>query len=443
MRSIKHVDVAIIGGGAAGFFAGITIAESSPKARICIIEKSNHVLNKVKISGGGRCNITNACFDPKILASFYPRGSKELLSVFYRFNPQNTIKWFEDRYVPTIIEPDGRVFPKSNSSETVLKCLLSRANDLGISIYTGTNVSNIKLINSDFIKDDLLQKTSDEKYFELIISKNNISNKNSHIENIISKNILMATGGNTHSFELAKNLGHSIIDPVPSIFTFEIKDPRIENLPGVSVPIVSVSLVDDKNKPILAEQKGALLITHWGLSGPAILKLSAFAARVLFENNYHAKLAINWMPNISEIELTNLLIKIKEAYPKKRIHSQILEIPFPTRLWSSLLSHIGIKEEDTWANISKKLLMSLKNEIMFSIFQITAKGVFKDEFVTSGGVSLKEVNFKTMESKKQQNLYFAGEILDIDGVTGGFNFQNAWSTGWIAGMSLAEKLSLN
>ena len=392
-------DCLIVGGGAAGFFTAINIVERNPKAKVAILERGAEVLGKVRISGGGRCNVTHACFEPNELVKFYPRGEKELRGPFHQFCSGDTIEWFERHGVALKIEDDGRMFPVSNSSQTIIDCFLKATQQLGIKVLTGQSVQSI------FKKDN---------YWKI-----DTQNQNYQAENLI-----LATGSNPKIWEMLQEFGHAIIPPVPSLFTFNSKDPRIKELPGVSAK-VTVRVKDTK-----LEATGPLLITHWGMSGPAILKLSAWGARILHDKNYQFTLLVNWLNTIDTEEAIAQLKTLKQEQAKKTVAKKS---PFEltNRLWESLVLASGISTETKWADLSKTQLQHLAQQLTNGIFSIKGKSTFKEEFVTAGGIDLKEINFKTMESKIHPNLYFAGEIVNIDAITGGFNFQNAWTSGFI------------
>lgn len=392
-------DCLIVGGGAAGFFTAINIVERNPKAKVAILERGAEVLGKVRISGGGRCNVTHACFEPNELVKFYPRGEKELRGPFHQFCSGDTIEWFERHGVALKIEGDGRMFPVSNSSQTIIDCFLKATQQLGIKVLTGQSVQSI------FKKDN---------YWKI-----DTQNQNYQAEKLI-----LATGSNPKIWEMLQEFGHAIIPPVPSLFTFNTKDPRIKELPGVSAK-VTVRVKDTK-----LEATGPLLITHWGMSGPAILKLSAWGARILHDKNYQFTLFVNWLHTIDTEEAIAQLKTLKQEQAKKTVAKKS---PFEltNRLWESLVLAAGITAETKWADLSKTQLQQLAQQLTNGVFQINGKSTFKEEFVTSGGIDLKEINFKTMESKIHPNLYFAGEIVNIDAITGGFNFQNAWTSGFI------------
>lgn len=397
----------IIGGGAAGFFASIIIAETNPEIEVIILEKGNKILQKVKVSGGGRCNVTHACFIPNELIEFYPRGKKELLGPFHQFMTGDIMEWFENRNVPLKIESDNRVFPISNSSQSIIDCLTESAKNAGVTVLLNQKVETISKI---------------ESRFKIITDK----------QEFITDNLLIASGSNPKIWELISNLGHKIIPPVPSLFTFKIFDERIKEIPGISVPNATVSLIDSS-----FQSKGPLLITHWGISGPAVLKLSAFAALFLADKNYMYKVKVNWLSQpFSTIyeELKNL----KYKYAKKQITLKSMFEEISKRLWENLVSASGIKSQQRWADVGNKQLENLANQLTHTIFKAEGKTTFKEEFVTAGGVDLKEINFKRFESKIHKNLFFAGEVLNIDAVTGGFNFQNAWTGGFIVGKAIGD-----
>ncbi|WP_107671359.1 NAD(P)/FAD-dependent oxidoreductase [Cyanothece sp. BG0011] len=408
------MDIIIIGGGAAGFFAGIICAENNPNTRVTILETSTKVLGKVRISGGGRCNVTHHCFDIAQLVTYYPRGSRELRGAFTRFQPQDIMNWFEKKGVSLKTEADGRVFPVTDNSETIVNCLIKAAQ---------TNLINIRL------KSEVVALQFKNNHFEITLKQG---------ECLRGDRILLATGSSRRGYQLAQSLGHEIIKPLPSLFTFKIKDERFQGLEGISMNSVGLKLCG-KGKKQSIQQSGSLLITHWGISGFGVLKLSAFGAKILAENNYQMLLSINWLfPNNPE-QVKKQLLEIKSEYSQSRQYiSSFSPLPLPKRLWQKLLNFVGISSQKKWSEVSKSELVKLAKELAQGEYEILGKGVFKDEFVTCGGVNLKEVNFSTMESKICPNLHLAGEVLDIDGVTGGFNFQSAWTTGWLAGLALSK-----
>ena len=406
----QDFDIIVVGGGAAGFFSAINIVERNPKLKVAILERGKEVLSKVRISGGGRCNVTHACFEPNELVKYYPRGEKELRGPFHQFCSGDTIEWFEKHGVELKIEEDGRMFPVSNSSQTIIDCFLTASHKLGITILTGQSVQSIFNIEG-----------SAENYWKI----------ETQTENYLAEKLILATGSNPKIWDMLHTFGHAIITPVPSLFTFNIKDPRIKELPGIATQ-VSVKVIGSK-----LESTGPLLITHWGMSGPAILKLSAWGARILHDKNYQFAIEINWLNDIETEEAETLLKELKQEHAKKTVAKKSpLEVQ--NRLWESLVLASGIGAETKWADLSKIQLQNLANQLTKAIFQVNGKSTFKEEFVTAGGIDLKEINFKTMESKLHPNLYFAGEIVNIDAITGGFNFQNAWTSGFIVANAIAE-----
>ena len=405
------MNIAIIGGGAAGFFAAINCAAKNPKHSVSIFEKSNKILTKVRISGGGRCNVTHACFDNMRLTEFYPRGRKELRNAFSRFSTTDTVNWFESRGVKLKTEADGRMFPVTDNSETIIQCLLNEAEKLNVKIE----------MNHALLK---IEKT--------VAGKFHLSFQNE--EQLIFDKVIITTGGSSHSssYDWISALDHTIILPVPSLFTFNIPDSPLKGLEGISSQSVSVVLEGSK-----LESTGPLLITHWGISGPAVLRLSAFAARWLHENNYSAVCHLNWIPEMNEEKIRDELFSLKENYSNKKL-SSISFHGISSRLWQRLCLLSGIEADDKCSEINKTKLNRLVQSCCHLSLRIKGKTTFKEEFVTCGGVSLKDVNMQTMESKKVKGIYFAGEVLDIDGVTGGFNFQSAWTTGFLAGINAGE-----
>lgn len=401
--------ILVMGGGAAGFFAATVCAETYPSAQITLLEASREVLGKVRISGGGRCNVTHACFEPALLVQSYPRGGKALRGALSRFQPRDTIAWFQKHGVSLKTEADGRMFPTTDDSETIVHCLLQAARRAGVNIRTGVLVTGVAHSPDGF---RLTLKTG---------------------ETLRGDRLLLATGSNPRGHKLAEQLGHSIEPPVPSLFTFNIPDAQLHNLAGVAVEPAKVKLLVPEQKPL--EQTGALLITHWGMSGPAILKLSAWGARLLHDQRYRATLQVNWLPQQNPEQLRQALIALRSNQPRKTLAS-FCPFELPRRLWQYLLDRSGAAPEERWADLSNKAVNQLVLELSQGQYAVQGKGVFKEEFVTCGGVCLKEVDFKTMQSRCCPNLYFAGEILDIDGITGGFNFQSAWTTGWLAGKAM-------
>lgn len=389
------IDVLIIGGGAAGFFTAINIAEKHPEKSVVIVERGKEFLTKVRISGGGRCNVTHACFDPKELINYYPRGQKELLGPFHQFCCGDTMGWFEERGVELKIEDDGRIFPVTDSSQTIIDCFLCEAKKHQVDFRKNHAVKHIS-------------KTNDVWQVETSQGK------------LQAAKIVMTTGSNPKMWKLLETLGHTIVPAVPSLFTFNIKDSRIKDLLGIATP-ANVKVVDTK-----LESNGPLLITHWGMSGPGILKLSAWGARILADKQYNFQIEVNWLDHISREDCLEMIKDSKIELAKKAVHKNN---PFevPKRLWQRIIQAAGVKEQTRWADLKKQQTEQLASQLTEAIFNVKGKSTFKEEFVTAGGIHLKEVNFKTFESKKHENLYFAGEILDIDAITGGFNFQNAWT----------------
>jgi predicted Rossmann fold flavoprotein len=400
----KNYDVLIVGGGAAGFFSAINTAQKNPELIIGILERGSNVLSKVRISGGGRCNLTHAEFKPKPLSSNYPRGQKELLGPFHAFMTGDTIKWFEDRGVRLKIEEDGRVFPESNSSQTIIDCFTSEANKCNIDILLNHSVQDIRVSN---------------KRWELATTKGTFS----------AEKILIATGSSPKIWTLLEELGHQVVTAVPSLFTFSISDPRLKSIPGVVAKHVELAVNDST-----LTSSGPLLITHSGISAPSVLKLSAYAAIELAKRNYNFDLTINFIAQ----DFTTCFRKLghnKIESPKKLVRKSAL-FGLPKRLWEQLVIGADFPTDITWAEANQKQLQKLAIQLTSAVFKVTGKSTFKEEFVTAGGVALKEINFKTFESKIHKNLFFAGEVLNIDAVTGGFNFQNAWTGAFIAAQKM-------
>ncbi|MBA3815905.1 MAG: NAD(P)/FAD-dependent oxidoreductase [Parachlamydiaceae bacterium] len=403
----KQLTIAIIGGGAAGFFGAITCAHANPTYRVIIIEKVRQVLAKVRISGGGRCNVTHACFDPALLIQNYPRGGKELRGPFSRFQPRDTIQWFESHRVPLKVEEDGRMFPTTDSSETIVNCLMQQARASKVELWTERGVLDC-------------QKTLEG--FQLKLTNDEVLN---------CDRLLIATGSSTKTHAWLEMLGHTIAPPVPSLFTFNVPNSPLLELAGTSVSKAKVSIEGTS-----LQQIGPLLITHWGFSGPAILKLSAWGARILYDMKYRAIMRINWLPDLSVNDIKDQLMAYRQSSAIRQLSTES-PFPFSKNLWKAFLMMASISHELKWAALSNQNINSLIEILHAGSFQIDGKSTYKDEFVTCGGINLQEINFKTMESRICANLYFAGEVLDIDGVTGGFNFQNAWTTAWIAGKAMA------
>jgi predicted Rossmann fold flavoprotein len=399
----------VIGGGAAGFFAALTCAEQNPHRHVIILEKTATLLAKVRISGGGRCNVTHACFDPAVLVQHYPRGGAALRGPFTRFQPRDTIEWFARHGVPLKTEADGRVFPTTDRSATIVECLIKAAQQANVEIRT-------------FITIDAIERAEQSGF--VVRSRTG--------EPLSADRVLLATGSNRHGYDWAAALGHTIEPPVPSLFTFAIDDQRLQDLAGISVQNAQVQIDGTR-----LQQRGPVLITHWGLSGPAILKLSAWGARVLHDRQYQTDVRLNWLPDLNEDQLRQRLLAIKTEQARQLI-AAASPLGLPLRLWQRLIGAADIAEDLRWTELSKRHMAELIEQLRHGVYRLHGKGEFKEEFVTCGGVNLDEVNFKTMESRRCPGLYFAGEILDIDGVTGGFNFQAAGTTGWLAGQAMAK-----
>lgn len=401
----QKYDIIIVGAGAAGFFTAINCVEKNPNLKVAILERGAEVLNKVRISGGGRCNVTHACFEPNELVKFYPRGEKELRGPFHQFCSGDTVEWFEKHGIELKIEADGRMFPVSNSSQTIIDCFLEATKKLKIDILTHQSVQSIF-------------KTAN--YWKIETPNEQFS----------AQKLILATGSNPKIWEMLQTFGHLVVNPVPSLFTFNIKDARIKELPGVATQ-VSIKVKDTK-----LSSNGPLLITHWGMSGPAILKLSAWGARILHDKNYQFTIFVNWLNDLDTEDVEKTLKELKLEHAKKAV-SKKSPFEITNRLWESLVLASGIEAETKWADLSKIQLQNLSEQLTNGVFQVNGKSTFKEEFVTAGGIDLKEINFKTMESKLHENLYFAGEIINIDAITGGFNFQNAWTSGFIVAEAIA------
>ena len=406
---MSKADVIIIGGGAAGIFAAINIGATNPNLKVVVLEKTTKLLSKVKVSGGGRCNVTHACFDPKELVKFYPRGEKELRGPFHQFQPGDTIAWFAERGVELKIEDDGRMFPVTNSSQTIIDCFLAEVEKYNIDIRFQSSVESIDKLDNGF---------------EIQLANGAL----------ICDNLIIATGGfhKTQGYNFMGELGHTIIDPNPSLFTFNLPKNDLLTLQGL-VANVEVKIIGSKYS-----ESGPLLVTHWGVSGPGILKLSSWAARFLNEKNYEFDFMINWLPSQSEESLKELFVSYKQNYGNKKVFNQ-MDIDIPKKLKHFLMDKAGISSDIKWADTNKKQINKLVQYLTADIYPSKGKTTFKQEFVSCGGVKLSEVNFKTMESKQTPNLYFAGEVLNIDALTGGFNFQNAWTTSWIAAQDIAQQ----
>jgi predicted Rossmann fold flavoprotein len=404
--------IVIAGGGAAGFFAALACAEDDSGAEIVVLEKSSQFLHKVKISGGGRCNVTHALFNEREFAACYPRGKRALIAPFQQFQASDTVDWFAERGVKLKTESDGRMFPVTNSSQTIVDCLLNAARRAGVKLRTNCGVERVA-------------KNSDGK-FELTLAGG---------ETLSCDKLLLATGGcRTAALgQLAVSLGHTLEPPVPSLFTFHVETPWLQALAGIAVEDVEASVAECKLR-----ERGALLMTHWGLSGPAILRLSAWGARELHETNYQFTLGVNWLPQLREEEIAREFQARRNSQGARLVINSPIA-PLPARLWEQLVLAAGVPRDARWSALARPAQHKLIRQLLWTEFAVTGKSLNKDEFVTCGGVKLGEVNFKTMESRICPGLFFAGELLNIDGITGGFNFQAAWTTGWIAGRAMAGR----
>ena len=396
--------VAIIGGGAAGFFSALSVKEHHPNSKVTIFEKSNKLLSKVKVSGGGRCNVTHACFSPSQLSKSYPRGGKHLKKAFSVFQTKDTIEWFSRRGVELKAEEDGRMFPTTDNSQTIIDCFLKEASQ-----------KNIKILEQSPIRKIVPEKEGYTLHLE---------GTSEHFNKVI-----IATGGSPKmsGFYWLQQLGHSISPPLPSLFTFNIPSDQVKILMGLVVENATVRIQGTK-----LSHSGPVLITHWGMSGPAILKLSAWGARELAENNYNFNIQINWL-SIKSDEDANEIIDNELPHMRKKKIMNACPFEIPNRMWKFLLEKVGINPDSVWLELSKKNRNKLLNILLNDIYEVKGKTTFKEEFVTCGGIKLSDISFTSMESRVCKNLYFAGEVLDIDGITGGFNFQGAWTTGYIAG----------
>jgi predicted Rossmann fold flavoprotein len=401
----------VIGGGAAGFFCAVNAARMNPDLEVMIVEKSNQLLSKVKVSGGGRCNTTHACFEIPDLVKKYPRGQQFLKKAFHYFNTNDTIQWFAERKVELVAEADGRMFPSTNESQTIINCLLNEADRYAVKVLMQTDIKSIEKKGETFI---LTSATHKE---------------------FVADELCIACGGFSKAsmFHWLTMLGHTIETPVPSLFTFNMPGNKICSLMGLSVPMATVKIMGTK----LVEQ-GPLLITHWGMSGPAILKLSAWGARTLADASYQFTIMVNWLSNYTEQSLRESWHDLRNELAAQKMANKN---PFglPNRLWNYLLGLSEIKDEMRWADLPSKEQNKLIKNLTAGEFVVAGKTTFKEEFVTCGGIKLNEIDPNTMQSKKIPHLYFVGEIMDIDGVTGGFNFQNAWTSGWIAAKAIAAK----
>lgn len=397
--------VAVIGGGAAGFFAALSVKEHHPDHEVILFEKTSKVLSKVKVSGGGRCNVTHACSDIATLCEAYPRGGKKLKSLFYQFNTTDTIAWFESRGVAIKTEKDGRMFPVSDQSQNIIDCLVTEMTRLKVALQLGHSITKMK---------------QEDQHWKLQFADSESQNFDA---------VIIATGGSPKlkGFDWLSHLGHSIVPPIPSLFTFNMPSEPIKELKGLVVENARVKIKGTK-----IQTQGPLLITHWGMSGPAILKASSFGARELSERDYNFEIQINWVDETNTELLFEQLQKFSQMYPQKGIGNQ-KAFALPNRLWCFLLEKAAIPTDRKWIEVGKKKFRQLAALLTQDNYQVAGKTTFKEEFVTCGGVNLSEIDLKTMQSKKLSNLYFAGEVIDVDAITGGYNFQAAWSGGYCAG----------
>jgi predicted Rossmann fold flavoprotein len=421
---VKHTldparTIAVIGGGAAGFFSAIACAEVNPDLTVLLLEKTGKTLGKVRISGGGRCNVTHACQSPAQLVQHYPRGGKQLKEAFKQFGVSDTIAWFAQRGVELKAEADGRMFPVTDSSETIARCLEEAARKAGVEILLNSSVTKISPLP--------------DGGFHLTVNSSGVSIP----AQFQVARLLVATGGHPKSggYDWLRDLGHSIAEPVPSLFTFNIPESPLRELPGLSVPLARVVLAGEK-----LQYDGPVLVTHWGLSGPAVLKLSAWGARRLSELQYTGTALINWLPSYTDESLRAWLQEYRHQNGKKTIIANPL-LGLPQRLWRTLATEAGISGETRWNELPAKAQSKLLELLLRTPLGVKGKTTHKDEFVTCGGIPLSEVDMKTMQSRKVPDLHFAGEVLDIDGITGGFNFQAAWTTGFLAGQAMAAPIS--
>ncbi|WP_340105370.1 NAD(P)/FAD-dependent oxidoreductase [Rhodohalobacter sp. 8-1] len=402
----------VIGGGAAGFFTAVNAARMNPSLNVNILEKSREVLSKVRVSGGGRCNVTHHCFDPDLLSKAYPRGEKVLRWSFEQFQASDTVEWFKLRGIELKTEDDGRMFPVTDNSETIINCLMAEAKKYNVQIRTKTKVNSIELL--------------DNGGFKLTIHKSNSLN---------CDHLVVATGGYNResAYSWLRELGHSINTPVPSLFTFNFREKMFTDLAGISVEHAKVSIKETRYSEV-----GPVLITHWGLSGPAVLKLSAWAARELYEKEYRYDVQINWLHPQTNEDVRNTLKQLREDQPRKQIKNQT-EFPFSSRLWQRFLQLADITPEKRWSDVSNKEIHELTKQLVHPTYAIQGKTTYKEEFVTCGGIPLSEVDPDTLESKQVPGIHFVGEVLDIDGITGGFNFQAAWTNGWLAAQAVSSE----
>lgn len=411
MSQSKRKNLVVIGGGAAGFFTAVNAARLNPALDVTILEKSREVLSKVRISGGGRCNVTHHCFDPERLSKHYPRGEKTLRWSFEQFQAKDTVEWFEERGVKLKAEEDGRMFPITDDSATIINCLIDEAKKYGVKIKTKNKVDRIE--------------PNVEGGFKLFLHKE---------KSVNCDKLVVASGGfnRENAYQWLKDIGHTVVPPVPSLFTFNFREKIFSDLAGISVEQAQIHIKDTKFTEV-----GPVLITHWGLSGPAVLKLSAWAARELHNREYRYEVEINWLHPFNEQDVRNKLTSLRDKNAKRLITKQD-QFPFSARLWEKFIALVSINPSKRWADVSNKEIHELTQQLVHGTYEIQGKTTYKEEFVTSGGIPLNEINPDTLESKKIPGLYFVGEVLNIDGVTGGFNFQAAWTNGWLAAQHIAE-----
>lgn len=408
---MNDFDLIVIGGGAAGFYGAIQAAELKPGIKVLIVEKTNKLLSKVKVSGGGRCNVTHECFNPIQLSHHYPRGEKQLQRMFKSFHAQHVVDWFANKDVKLKAEGDGRMFPVTDDSQTIIDCFLREALKHKVRIEAGENVQNIQNEADGFT----IECSSGKRY--------------------TTKNVLVATGGSPkrESYIFIEKLGHTVADPIPSLFTFNDSQKDFTDLMGVAVSAAEVRISTTK-----FAQQGPVLITHWGLSGPAVIKLSAWAADYLHQQHYKFNVLVSWIGPVKEDDVRAQLLQHKQSRGKQKVKSNPL-YNLPLRLWERLCERADIGDEKIWAELPQKNMNRLMEQLIRCSFDISGKTTFKEEFVTCGGVDLKELDLETMQSKIHPGLYFAGEVLNIDGETGGFNFQSAWTTAHLAARSISSK----
>lgn len=412
-KNMENLDVLVVGGGAAGYFGAITAAQARPGTRILLVERGSQPLSKVRISGGGRCNVTHSCFDPRQLSTRYPRGAKALLSAFSRFQPSDTIQWFESRGVSLKAEEDGRMFPTTDRSDSITECLEQEASQSGVHVRIRCGAQELRPLSGGG--------------WEVLLD-------GPRGGMVHASRVLIATGGwRTGTLAaLLEMLGHEIVSPVPSLFTFHLNDGWVRELSGLAVPMVEVSVPGTALR-----EKGPILFTHWGLSGPAILRLSAWGARELNQQDYVFSMRVRWCANHNEQQILETFQEMRQSSPGKAVVNTPL-FQLPSRLWEKIVASAGVFGQERWNQLTRQAALGLADRLLRTDLQVTGKSMHKDEFVTCGGVNLKHVDFRTMESRVCPGLYFAGEVLDLDGITGGYNFQAAWTTGWLAGRAMAQ-----